>query len=230
MKKFMMIAAMVVATMSANAQSRFEPGTLTVQPRLGGTGAMFTNAPDIDMYGIAEFDATATGGAFIGADMEYQLTNRFSVAAGVNWAQAGSGWKDKDISYEGKVLEISDFKVETSYVRVPLTVNFYLLKGFAIKSGVQFGFLTSAKLKATEEQDISGGGKKKTEYDKDCKDSFKKFDLSIPVGLSYEFKVPIVIDLRYNIGLTKVNKESNHNLKDSRNLVCDLTVGYKFKL
>ena len=68
--------------------------------------------------------------------------------------------------------------------------------------------------------------------DTSCKDQFNKFDLSIPVGISYEFKVPIVIDLRYNIGLTKVNKVDNlfGNKGDSRSHTCTLTVGYKFKL
>ena len=50
------------------------------------------------------------------------------------------------------------------------------------------------------------------------------------MGISYEFKVPIVIDLRYNLGLTKVNKESVSGVKDYKNNVVSLTVGYKFAL
>jgi hypothetical protein len=64
----------------------------------------------------------------------------------------------------------------------------------------------------------------------DFKDTLEKFDLSIPMGISYEFKVPIVIDLRYNLGLTKVNKESVSGVKDYKNNVVSLTVGYKFAL
>ena len=75
-----------------------------------------------------------------------------------------------------------------------------------------------------------GGGTKKTEYDEDCKDEINKFDVSIPVGLSYEFKMPFVIDARFNIGLTKVNKESDPDFKDSRNLSFVISFGYKFKL
>ena len=61
------------------------------------------------------------------------------------------------------------------------------------------------------------------------KDDLNKFDISIPVGISYEFKVPIVIDLRYNIGLSKIGK-SDSAFKDSRSNTCMLTLGYKFKL
>ena len=73
----------------------------------------------------------------------------------------------------------------------------------------------------------SGSLTQSVDYDEDFKDECKKFDVSIPVGVSYQFKVPIVIDARYNIGLTNVNKESDVNCK---NQVFQLTVGYKFKL
>ena len=148
MKKMILMAAMVVASLGASAQARFEPGTLTIQPRLGGTGAMLTNMPALE--GISgEVDATATGGAIIGADLEYYLTDRLSLAAGLNWKQAGSGWKDSDMTVDGVKMKMEDLKVETSYIDVPLTVNYYLFKGFAVKAGAQFGFLTSAKMKAT---------------------------------------------------------------------------------
>ena len=62
------------------------------------------------------------------------------------------------------------------------------------------------------------------------KDEFNKFDIAIPIGLSYEFKFPLVIDLRYNIGLTKVNKNDTPDGKDYQNMQAALTLGYKFKL
>ena len=63
------------------------------------------------------------------------------------------------------------------------------------------------------------------------KDTYNKFDFSIPVGLSYQVKqIPITIDARYQIGLTKLNKESIPGVKDSKNSVFTLTVGYKFAL
>ena len=64
----------------------------------------------------------------------------------------------------------------------------------------------------------------------DMKDLYKKFDFSIPVGISYQFKVPVTIDARYQIGLSKLNKESIPGVKDSKNSVFTLTVGYKFAL
>ena len=62
------------------------------------------------------------------------------------------------------------------------------------------------------------------------KDQYKKFDFSIPVGVSYQFKTPITIDARYQIGLTRLNKYTADGVKDSKNSVFTLTVGYKFGL
>ena len=50
------------------------------------------------------------------------------------------------------------------------------------------------------------------------------------MGVSYQFKVPIVLDLRYNLGLTKVNKEDIPGVDNYKNNVVQLTVGYKFHL
>ena len=224
-KKFLMAAVALMTAVSVNAQGRFEPGTFTLQPRVGFTGAVITNIPSIKIPGIGKIENSATGGFIAGVDAAYQVNNWFEVAAGVNWAQAGSGWKDTDFNVNGVNIKVKDLKIETSYVNVPVTANFYILKGFALKTGVQFGYLTSAKLKGE-----ATSGNLTEKMDRDGKDEFNKFDLSIPVGLSYEFKNHIVLDARYNIGLTKVNKETEEGFKDGRNFSFALTVGYKFGL
>ena len=52
----------------------------------------------------------------------------------------------------------------------------------------------------------------------------KSVDLSLPIGLSYEYK-NFVLDGRYNFGLTKVNE-----IGDSKNSVFQITAGYKFDI
>ncbi len=228
MKKLMMIAAMMVATVTASAQ--FEPGTFSLQPKLGGTGAMLSNMPVLDTAGAGgvnlKSDKTATGGFIIGGEAEYQFTKVFSLAAGVNYAQQGSGWKDKSFSVNGVSADLKDAKIELGYVNVPIVANAYLFKGFALKAGVQFGFLTSAKMKFTIKAE-QGGLNQTVNNDVSIKDGCEKMDIAIPVGVSYQFKVPIVIDARYNIGLKNVSKESGENFK---NQVFQITVGYKFAL
>ena len=62
--------------------------------------------------------------------------------------------------------------------------------------------------------------------DIDYKDALESFDLSIPLGLSYETD-NVVIDGRYNLGVTKINKEGDDSYKNS---VIQFTIGYKFAL
>ena len=150
----------------------------------------------------------------------------FSMAAGVNYSMQGSAWKDDNVLLGGVKYKIKDTKVELGYINVPVVVNAYLFRGFAVKTGVQFGFLVSANMKASfsAESDVVN---QTVNYDMKIKDECKKFDVSIPVGVSYQFKVPIVIDARYNIGLTNVGKDADESIK---NQGFQLTVGYKFKI
>ena len=56
----------------------------------------------------------------------------------------------------------------------------------------------------------------------------KKFDLSVPMGLSYEIS-DFVIDARYNLGVSNILKDNKGFVWDGkgRNSVIMLTVGYK---
>lgn len=230
MKKILvMVAAAMMVAVSASAQSRFEAGTVTIQPKLGGTGAIFTNAPKLSLGDGTDLDKKATGGVLIGAELEYQLSDFLSIAGGVNWAQAGSGWDDYNTTVKGVKYNVKDIKIESSYINVPLVLNAYLFRGFAVKAGAQIGFLTSAKEKMTATASDNSFNLSMS-VDEDCKDAFNKVDVSIPVGVSYEFPIPIVLDLRVNVGVTKVNKESYSGYKDFQNIVAAFTVGYKFKL
>jgi hypothetical protein len=231
MKKFFVMATMMMAAITANAQ--YEPGTFSVQPRLGFTASMMTNMPKLQISSDKTLDKQPAVGFIVGADMEYQLNELISLSAGLNWAQEGSGWENDKVKDNGITYELKDPKIETSYLNIPITANFYVWKGLALRTGVQMGFLTSAKEKMTIETSGSQNGvniNSTTEVDESIKDQFNKFEISIPVGVSYEFNNHLVLDARYNIGLSKLNKDSAPDDKDSRNGVFSLTLGYKIKL
>ena len=219
MKKLMMIAAMMVAAVSANAQ--FEPGTWSIQPKIGGTMSKVSNMPKLPIGYNVDLDKSVYTGALIGAEFEYQIAKPFSVAAGLNYSMQGCKWSDYK---EGKA-ELKEPRIALGYINLPIVANVYIFKGFAIKAGVQFGFLTSAKLKYELKDE-----KNNIKFDSSIKDDCKKFDFSIPMGISYQVPtVPIYIDGRYNLGLTKIFKDDMGD-KTSKNQVFQITVGYKFAL
>lgn len=220
----MMLAAMMMAVVTANAQH--DAGTITIQPKIGGIISWVSNTPSLDLGTEIKLDKSVTAGALIGAEFEYQVSNLISVAAGLNYSLQGGGWSNYSEQIGGTKIEIKDTRMELGYITLPVVANFYLFKGFAVKAGVQFGFLTNANLKSTIEV-----GKRKVDLDESFTSECNKVDVSIPFGVSYELSnVPVVIDMRYNLGLTKINKESEPGYKDIKNNVIQVTAGYKFTL
>ena len=192
MKKMIFAAIVMMATTSAFAQH--EVGSFTIQPRAGVNIANFTKADGADpRIGLAA-----------GAELEYQMNSWMSLAGGVMYSMQGS---KEDIGGATATLQLD-------YLNVPIVANFYVLKGLAIKAGIQPGFKVSSKLKA------SGGGASISGHI----DDVKGFDLSIPVGLSYEIS-NFVIDGRWNVGATKIFEGGDH-----QHSVFQITLGYKFGL
>ena len=97
--------------------------------------------------------------------------------------------------------------------------NVYVAPGFAVKLGVQPGFKVNAEASAKQGSNAISA---------DNSSQFNSVDFSIPVGVSYEFS-NVVLDARYNFGLSKIFDEDEFNL-DSKNLTFQLTLGYKFTL
>ena len=192
MKKMMMIAVMAVMCLTANAQKmRHGAGQITIQPMIGFSVGTFRG----------EYTSgTITGnearvGLAIGAEAEYYTTTDWlSLSAAVKYEQLGWEWKNANT-------------VKLDYIDIPLMANFYVAKGFALKIGLQPGFLVN---------DNANG---------EC----KSFNFSIPVGLSYEFKNGITLDLRGGYSLTRVDKFDGNDLKYYTD-GGSLTIGYKFEL
>ena len=227
MKKMMMIAAMAVACLTANAQN--EVGQFTLQPKVGLNFANLSGA-NYATTGSTTENSNIMVDFALGVEAEYGLSKNFSVAAGIMYSRQGCDYGEYTTSNSG--WDKNQRKL--GYLTIPIVANFYFAKGFAIKAGIQPGFLLSANAK------IDGKGTLQSE-DIDIKDACNSFDLSIPLGLSYETD-NVVIDARYNLGLTKINKSKediqklglnnlfNRDYDDCKNSVIQFTIGYKFAL
>ena len=157
-------------------------------------------------------------GLVVGAFAEYRAVKWLAVSADVLFAQKGA---ENEFSIKTSELDQTtknNFKL--NYIDVPVLANFYVTKGLALKAGIQPSFLVSAKNKISATLD--GGSYKETA---DLKDELNSVDFSIPVGISYTFKMGLVLDLRYHIGCTDLLKDGDYKLT---NRVATLTVGWKF--
>jgi len=97
--------------------------------------------------------------------------------------------------------------LKMSYMTIPVMVKFYLPGGFNLQAGPQFGFLNSA------------------EFDgQDVKESFKGSDITANVGVAWDLPFGLVLDARYNIGLSDISEDSSIELKSG---TFQFSVGYK---
>lgn len=229
MKKVTSFIVALLATIGAFAQPA--AGTFSITPKIGVNAATLTNNAYERTYQFdTNFSTTINGistiGFTAGAEAGYQVSKAFAVTAGLLYSQQG---KERDGSLTASDLTIKDkSKLKLNYLNVPILANVYLFKGFAVKAGIQPGFLLSAKNKYNvDATGLAAALDKHNEVD--AKDHCNTFDFAIPVGVSYEF-YNIVIDARYNIGVTKVNNSKEKTDESFRNGVFQLTVGYKINL
>lgn len=196
MKKFFIIAVMVIAAVNANAQGKV--GSIMITPKLGANLSSMTSLSD----------TKTKFGLVVGAEGQYQVTPLLALSGGLLYSQQG-------VSYD---VSSGSRKTSLDYLNIPILANFYVANGLALKVGIQPGLL----LRANNNDEYNG-----TSQSTDVKDTCESLDISLPLGLSYEFS-NFVIDGRYNLGLTKVPKGSEST--DSKNSVIQITLGYRFTL
>ena len=199
------IAAILLTTVAAMAQH--EEGDFTVQPKVG-----------LNIATLSDADKAITDLHF-GIEAEYMVADKFSLGLGAILSNQGAKYDYWDEYGQNK------YTVDLDYVHVPILASYYVLPGLAVKAGVQPGFKMRAKAKLDDRTiDLDELYKLGSNMlGEDIKVS--KFDLSIPVGISYEYK-NIVLDARYNWGLIKVM-----NVGDAfYNRCFMLSLGYKLEL
>lgn len=188
MKKILVVAALMLSSVSTFAQHAV--GSFNLQPKVG-----------VSIADLTEFKGSDPRvGVVAGVEGEYQASDIFSVSAGVLYSMQGT-----------KVT--ADATNRLDYINVPIMANVYVVKGLAVKLGVQPGFNVSNKFKANNLKAIEN-------YVREA----QSVDVSIPVGLSYEYN-NLQLDARYNWGVSKA-----FNLSDAKNSVFQITLGYKFDL
>lgn len=186
MKKLLILAVMMLTTMTASAQMR--AGQWGVMPKAGFNLATVTDADDASMrFGLVA-----------GADLIYQVNEPLAISFGVLYSMQGAKAKVKE---NGVTIKN---KLNMDYVNIPILANFYVTRGLALKAGIQPGFNVKHKMKVE-----SGGSSVESDIP-----NFKSFDFAIPIGISYEIS-NFVIDARYNLGLTKLWDQEGSSSKNS---------------
>lgn len=235
MKKFLLM--LVVTCLSATLFAQPAVGTFSVIPRVG---ISITNLPGDKIYTAQEqvgLSPRNKAGFMGGVDFDYQFMRNLSVMVGAQYVQQGCRYDNEMKESDNTVNTIigrgyNNMSTQLHYLNVPIMLNAYIGPGFAFKAGVQIGFALSGKMKYREmsyvkDKDGTITTQKPVDTTIDYKSTLTKVNVSIPLGLSYEF-ANVIIDARYNIGLTKF--QNIKNFDSSKNKVITLSAAYRFAL
>jgi len=167
-------------------------------------------------------------GFHVGAFAEIKFNDKFAIQPEILYSAQGNKRESSAPSMGATVKE--DRKI--NYINVPIMAKYYIVPSFAVEAGPYVGFLTSANSKGS--QTIAGVT---TDTETDIKDFTNSIDFGVGAGVSFNLDNGFFIGARYNLGLTKLGKDSTQTIGgmevstealDTKNAVIQVGVGYKF--
>lgn len=219
----MVLAATLTAFAQPSSKTKSSDKPLTLIPKVG-VNYSFTNLDSWVSKGVIEKpDVKGLVGPVAGVELEYKHNPKLGFSAAVLYSMQGRKYDDV-AAYDQAAKENKDATVSTErhhYINIPLTANYYVVPGLALRAGLQLGILFHKS--GTHDWPNDNESPKRN-----ISDWPSKFDLSIPVGVSYALSNGLQFDLRYNHGLTKISSIGGI-IKES-NRVIQFSVGYRLNI
>lgn len=133
----------------------------------------------------------------------YSINHFLDLRGEVNFTMQGAKWIESDTKGRTNLI----------YINTPIVLRYQTDFGLFAEGGLQTGFLISArKYEGTVDNYMV---------------NMRKIDLSIPIGIGFEFKNNFGVGLRMITGLTDISRYSASN---DRNLVLALRGTYTFRM
>lgn len=158
-------------------------------------------------------DSSMKTGFHAGGFVEIKLNDKFAVQPELLYSTQGAKVKYTE-TYSGQSTTYKE-KVKTGYLNIPIMAKYFVSDKFSLEAGPQIGFLMSAKDEIGNETE-------------NIKKQLKSTDFGLNIGLGYDFTESISANVRYNLGLSEVQKEKLEGDESIKNSVFQLSLGYKF--
>ncbi len=227
-----LLTSILLLAASLTAHAQYQAGDMFVYPRIGFAITNLTNNNIYYNMDSKELDSKAKAGLTVGVEAERFISAPLSVSAGVMYTNQGHKYPDYGVDDKNAKTfwNCEDSKVTMHYLQVPVMLNLYVADGLAFKAGVEMGYLLHSKAQSVMTDGIIDSDNNyvvKTTERQSAKntDIYRRFDLSIPMGASYEY-MHFVLDLRYHLGLANLSKVE----KNMHSSVVTFTLGYQFEL
>lgn len=154
-----------------------------------------------------------------GAFVAFNLSQTFAIQPELYLWQGGAQIVD---SFEGDTYKM---QLLFNYLHVPVLAKVRLIKEGKVRpilfAGPAFSFLMTAKQKAWYNGSPKG--------EEDVKEYLKSTDLSAVFGGGLEFhlnKIMLVLDVRYNLGFTNIDKESEDTTIKNKAIMIMAGIGF----
>ncbi|WP_426474449.1 porin family protein [Chryseobacterium balustinum] len=219
MKKFLLIASVVLMGVGVNAQEfRFGPkagfamSTMKIDEKQDDLGAR-KMSPKYTFY--------------IGGMAEYKINDNFGLQAEVLYSPLGAKEKIDGIN-AGVVFVGEQTKVELGTILVPVSAKYFFTENISVAAGANFGVILTAKQKTVVGSDFisidvegeDGSG------EVDIKKDIKKLNIAPFVGVEYMLENGLFFDARYSLGVSNLSNDGSGG--KVTNSFAQIGVGFKF--
>jgi len=154
-----------------------------------------------------------------GAYANIGLTDKLYIQPEVLYSKQG-------VDFEADGAEGS---VNYDYLNIPLMIQYGITDKIRVELGPQIGILMNVKTEVIFKLD---GEDEEFTISSDSKDYTKSIDLGLNFGGTYQMDNGVNISLRYNLGLSPIEKEGDKDNNifeiDGKHSVLSLGVGYTF--
>ena len=116
-----------------------------------------------------------------------------------------------ELLYSAQGAKVGGVDFNLNYINIPVMAKYYVADAISIEVGPQIGFLMSAKADGV-----------------DVKEFFSSTDFGLNLGGGYNLNEKMSLGLRYNMGLSDVEKDLPSGAKGSKNSCVQISFGYKF--
>ena len=204
-KKILSVVVLLATSLCAFAQNGV--GQWSFMPKAGFNLATITN----------DSEAKIRPALTVGGEFGYVASPKMALSFGAMYSQQGCKAKFQGI----------DGTIKMDYINIPVIASYRATDKLAIKIGLQPGFMINDKVKICGNGVSAEVGLEESYRSAGLDVTVNKLDLSIPIGISYDFD-NVQLEFRYNAGITNaMTAEGGYSTKNS---VFQFTIGYKLGL
>ncbi|RXM51117.1 MULTISPECIES: porin family protein [unclassified Chryseobacterium] len=218
MKKLLLIAAVAVLGINANAQSlKFGPkaGYSYSTLKLKADGHSETSDPVHTFY--------------VGGIVEYKLNDNFGIQGELLYSPLGGKVKVAEADPNDPATFVN-FKSKQTFhtLLIPVSAKYFITEGLSVSAGASFGVILSAKSKYTADFGIGLPGLEiNADQEVDIKDQTSTLNIAPFLGAEYALENGLFFDARYNLGVSNLAKHPEGNAKTTNSFI-QVGVGFKF--